>query len=94
MLGAAKGAVRWSAHAILSRSGVAGASSFRKPVPRPAASLALYTASCKANVISDFLKLAWPTRLTTQKLGLRKSYLVTGVQRTQLSCHEPPWSST
>ena len=37
----AKGAVRWSAQAILRRSGVAGASRLTKSVPRPAASRAL-----------------------------------------------------
>ena len=46
MSAGAKGAVRWSAHAILRRSGVAGASRLIKSLPRPAASRALYTASC------------------------------------------------
>ena len=48
MSAGAKGAVRWSAHAILRRSGVAGASRLINPLPRPAASRALYTASCIA----------------------------------------------
>ena len=49
MSAGAKGAVRWSAHAILRRSGVAGASRLINPLPSPAASRALYTASCIAN---------------------------------------------
>ena len=48
MSAGAKGAVRWSAHAILMRSGVAGASRLMNSLPRPAASRALYTASCIA----------------------------------------------
>ena len=42
--GGAKGAVRWSAHAMRRRSGVAGESSSNQPLC-PASSLAEYTAS-------------------------------------------------